>query len=132
MLVGVSAAIYAVSLAAVAGLEAQTQAQAAAYAQPALNALASTTAANDVTDAAVQDASARLKQLAHDYDSARTDMSAYQAKFDQLSALVAKIQGSAAAMSTNFKLPAVTMRGSISSGGGGSAVVTTTSASGKP
>ena len=132
VLVGVSAAVYAVSLAAVAGLEAQTQAQAAAGAQPALSAIASTTAANDVMDAALHDASARLQQLAQDYDSASADISAYQARFDQLSSLVAKLQGSAAAMNANFKLPTVTMRGSITSGGGGSVVVTTTRASGKP
>jgi hypothetical protein len=132
VLVGVSAAIYAASLAAVAGLEAQTQAQAAADAQPALTALASTTAMNDKMDAAIRDASARLTRLAHDYGSTSTDMAAYQAKFDQLSSLVAKIQGSAAAMNANFKLPTVTMRGAIGSGGGGSTTVTTTAASGKP
>jgi hypothetical protein len=133
VLVGVSAAIYAVSLASVAGLEAQTQAQAAAEVQPALTTLASTTAANDKMDAAVKDAAARLTQLAHDYNSTSTDMAAYQAQFNQLSTLVAKIQGSAAAMNANFKLPTVTMRGAIGSGGGGgSTVVTTTAASGKP
>jgi hypothetical protein len=136
VLVGVSAAIYAVSLASVAGLEAHTQAQAAADAQPALNAIANTTAANDALDAAIQDANARLQQLAHDYDSTSGDMSAYQAQFAKLSALVAKIQGSAAAMNANFKLPAVTMRGAIGGGGGGggggTVVVTTSGGSGKP
>jgi len=135
VIVGVSAAIYAVSLAAVAGLEANSQAQAAADAQPALNALAATTSENDAMNAAISDANARLQQLAHDYDSTSTDMSAYQAKFDQLSALVAKIQGSAAAMNAHFKLPAVTMHGSVGGGGGGgggTVVVTTSGGSGKP
>ena len=136
LLVGVSAAIYAVSLASVAGLEAHTQAQAAADAQPALSALATTTTANDEMDAAIRDASARLQQLAHDYDSTSTDMTAYQAQFARLSKLVAKIQGSAAAMNANFRLPAVTMRGAIGGGGGGggggTVVVTTSGGSGKP
>jgi len=133
VLVGVSAAIYAISLASVAGLEAKNQAQAAADVQPALSTLASTTAANDEMEAALKDASARLTQLAHDYDATGTDLAAYQAKFDQLSSLVAKIQGSAAAMNANFKLPKVTIHGSVGSGGGGgSTVVTTTSGSGKP
>ena len=132
VLVGVSAAIYAVSLASVAGLEAKSQAQAAADVQPALSTLASTTAANDEMEAALKDANARLTQLAHDYDATGTDLAAYQAKFDQLSSLVAKIQGSAAAMNANFKLPKVTFHGAVGSSGGGSRVVTTTSGSGKP
>jgi hypothetical protein len=133
MLVGVSAAVYAASLAAVAGLEAQTQAQAAADARPALDALASAKAANDEIDAAVRAADARLQALGKDYGTASTDMTAYQARLEQLSALVAKVQGSAAAMNANFKLPTVTMRGAIGGGGGGGSVtVTTTAASGKP
>lgn len=132
MLVGVSAAVYAVSLAAVAGLEAQTQAQAADAAKPALQALAATKAANDEIDAAVRDADARLRALTQDYTTASTDMTDYQARFQQLSALVAKVQGSAAAMNANFKLPTVTMRGAVGGGGGGSVTVTTTAASGKP
>jgi len=132
MLVGMSAAVYAVSLASVAGLEAKSQARAAADVQPALSALASSTAVNDQMTSVIKDASARLAQLTSDYDATSTDMSAYQAQFEQLSSLVAKIQGSAAAMNANFKLPKVTMRGSVGSGGGGSSVVTTTGGSGKP
>ncbi len=134
VLIGVSAAVYAVSLATVSGLQSQSQAQAAADTQPALDALAGARAGNDQIDAAVKDASARLQALTHDYNTASTDMTAYQANFAKLSALVAEIQGSAAAMNANFKLPAVTMNGAIGGGGGGggSVVVTTTSASGKP
>ena len=131
VLIGVSAAVYAVSLATVAGLEAHTQSQAVAAAQPQLDAIASAKAANDEVDAAIRDADARLRALASDYNAASTDMATYQAQFQQLSALVAKIQGSAAAMNANFKLPSVTIRGAAG-GGGSSVVVTTTSGSGKP
>lgn len=131
VLIGVSAAVYAVSLATVAGLEAQTQSRAVAAAQPELDAIASAKAANDETDAAIKDADARLRALASDYNSASTDMATYQAQFQQLSALVARIQGSAAAMNANFKLPSVTIRGAVGGGGGG-VVVTSTSGSGKP
>lgn len=131
VLVGVSAAVYAVSLATVAGLEAHSQSEAVAGAQPALDAIASAKAANDEIDAAIKDADARLQALASNYNAASTDMAAYQAQFQQLSALVAKIQGSAAAMNANFKLPSVTIRGAVG-GGGGSTVVTTTGGSGKP
>ncbi len=135
VLIGVSAAVYAVSLASVSGLQAQTQSDAAAAAQPALDALASTKATNDAMADAIKAADARLQALASDYNTTSGDMAAYQAQFAQLSALVAKIQGSAAAMNANFKLPSVTMRGAIGSGGGGGGggtVVVTTSASGKP
>lgn len=131
VLIGVSAAVYAASLATVAGLQAQTQADAAAAVQPAVDALASAQAANDQIEAAIKDADGRLQALAHDYNAAGTDMTAVQAQLSELSALVAKIQGTAAAINTNFKLPTVSIRGAIGGGGGGT-VVTTTTASGKP
>ena len=131
VLIGVSAAGYALSLATVAGLEAHAQSQAVANAQPALDAVARAKAANDEIEAALKDASARLKALGSDYNAASTDMEAYQAQFQQLSRLAARIQGSAAAMNANFKLPSVTIRGAVG-GGRGSSVVTTTGGSGRP
>lgn len=133
MLIGVSAAIYAVSLATISGLQAQSQTEAAAQDQPAIDAVAQAQAANDALEAAIRDADARTRALAAEYDTVSTDMTAYQAQFAQLSALVAKVQGSAAKLNANFKLPAVTMHGAVGGGGGGgTVVVTTTSASGKP
>jgi hypothetical protein len=132
MLLGASAAIYAVSLAGVAGLQAQTQADAVALTQPAIDAVAQARAANDGLEAAIGDADARLQALVSDYGSLRADMSTYQTRFAQLSALVAKIEGSAALLNGSFKLPTVTMHGAIAGGGSSTVVVTTTSASGKP
>ncbi len=133
MLVGVSAAIYAVSLAAVAGLQAQTQADVAAQNQPAIDAVAQAKAANDALEAAIQDADARARALTADYGAVSKDMTAYQAQFAKLSDLVAKIQGSAAKLNSSFTLPTVTMHGAISGGGSSTTVVvTTTTASGKP
>lgn len=129
VLIGISAVVYTVSLATVAGLQSQTQAQAVADTQPGLDAVARAKSANDQIEAELKDANARLQALASDYNATSGDMADYQAKFTQLSTLVAKIQGSAAAMNANFKLPSVTIRGSV---GGGGSVVTTTSASGKP
>lgn len=131
VLVGVSAAVYAVSLATVSGLQSQSLADAVADTQPGLDAVARAKAANDQIESQLKDADARLRALAADYDATSTDVTAYQAQFEQLSALVAKIQGSAAKMNANFKLPSVTIRGSVGSSGG-SSVVTTTSGSGKP
>jgi hypothetical protein len=131
VLVGVSAAVYAVSLATVSGLESQSQQAAVADTQPGLSAVARAQAANDELEAQLKDANDRLKALADSYNATSTDMTAYQQQFQQLSALVAKIQGSAAAINANFKLPSVSIRGSVG-GGGGTTVVTTTSGSGKP
>ncbi len=132
MLVGVSAAVYAVSLAGVSGLQAQSQADVAAQHQPAIEAVAQAKAANDALEAAIQDADARARALTADYGAVSKDMTAYQAQFAQLSDLVARIQGTAAKLNASFKLPTVSMHGAISGGTSSTTVVTTTSASGKP
>lgn len=132
MLIGVSAAVYAVSLASVAGLQAQTVAEAAAQNQPAIDALAQARAANDALAASIGDADTRIRALADQYNSMSQDVGAYQARFEELSKLVATIRGSAAAMSAKIALPNVSIHGSIGGGGGGGTVIVTTSASGKP
>ena len=136
MLVGVSAAVYAVSLATIAGLQAQTQLDAAARQQPAIDAVARAKAANDSLQAAIEAADSRVLALATQYQSVSSGMAGYQARLAELSQLVSRAEGSAARLNANFALPAVTMHGTISAGsvggGGGSAVVTTTTASGKP
>lgn len=131
MLIGASAAIYAVSLAAVSGLQYQSQAELAARNQPMLDAVSSTRAANDALEASIQAASVRLQSVAADYGTVGQDMTAYQARLDSLAALVAKVRGSAAAMSTHMSLPSVSIHGAV---GGGSAprTTSTTSASAKP
>ena len=130
VLIGVSAAVYAVTLATVAGLQTQAQADTAAQNQVGIDAVAQAKAANDALEAAVKDADAKVRELGGQYTAVSQDMSTYQAQLVRLSALVARIQGSAAALNANFKLPTVTMHGAVGGGGGG--VVTTTSASGKP
>jgi uncharacterized protein YlxW (UPF0749 family) len=130
MLIGASAAIYAVSLAAVSGLQYQSQADLAAQHQPIVDALTSTRAANDALETSIQAASTRLQAVAADYGTVGTDLAAYQAQLDSLSALVAKVRGSAAALSAHINLPSVSIHGAIAGGGG--RVTTTTSASAKP
>jgi hypothetical protein len=133
MLIGASAAIYAVSLAAVSGLQYQTEAQVAAQHAPMIETIAQARTQNDALQAAIVAADGRVRALAADYAKAGGDVAAYQAKLNELAALVAKVQGSAAALSTSFTLPAVTMHGAIGGGGGSApATVATTSASGKP
>ncbi len=134
MLVGASAAIYAVSLAGVSVLQYQSQAETAARNQPLVDQVAQARAANDALASAITAADARIRALAADYGTVSQDMTAYQAQLDSLSTLVAKVQGSAAALATKITLPSVTMHGAVAGGGGGSRVVTvtTTTASGKP
>lgn len=132
MLIGVSAAVYAVSLAGVAGLQAQAVAEAAAQNQPAIDALQQARAANDALAASISDADSRIRALAGQYNSMSQDMGAYQARLEQLGKLVSTIRGSAAAMSAKITLPSVSIHGSIGGGGGGGTVIVTTTASGKP
>jgi hypothetical protein len=137
MLIGASAAVYAVTLAGVAALQAQADAETAARRAPLVEAAARTRAANDRLEAVIREADAQVRGLASEYASTTTDVTAYQARLDALAALVADVQGSAAALPTRIKLPAVTVHGAIargSSGGARSAPATrsTTSASAKP
>lgn len=132
MLIGVSAAIYAVSLATVSGLQYQTQAELAAQHEPMLATIAQARAANDALEATIRAADAQARALAADYATAGNDVAAYQAKLDALATLVAKVQGSAAALSTSIKLPTITMHGAIGGSGSAPATRATTSASGKP
>ena len=133
MLVGASAAIYAVSLAGISVFQYQAQAETASRNRPVIDQVAQAKVANDALESAVTAADARIRALAADYGTLGQDMTAYQAQLASLSALVAKVQGSAAALATKITLPSVSMHGAIGGGGGsGSMTVTTTSASGKP
>ena len=132
MLIGASAAIYAVTLAGVAALQAESDAAAAARRQPYVEAVAAARAANDTLDAALATVDAEARALAGDYAAIDQDIAGYQARLDELAALVAKVQGSAAALPTRISLPTVSV---VRSAGGSSrapATRTTTKASGAP
>ena len=134
MLIGASAAIYAVTLAGVSVLQADSDASLAASRQPYLEALAAARSANDTLEAAVVKADGAARALAGDYATVGQDITGYQARLDELAKLVAAVQGSAAALPTRISLPSVTMHGSVGGGGGGSAPATRTKtkASGVP
>jgi len=136
MLIGASAAIYAVTLAGVSLLQSDSDAALAASRQPYLDALAATRAANDTLEAALVKADGAAQALANDYTGVGQDVTAYQARLDELAALVAEVQGSAAALPTRISLPTVTMHGAVAGGGGGSgrapAAKARTKASGAP
>ena len=119
MLFGVSAAVYAVTLAGVAGLQAESETAASAAQAPYLDTLAETRAANDALEARVVAADAQLRVLAGSYATIGTEVEAYQAQLDALALLVAEVEGSAAALPDRISLPSVTMRGAVASSGGG-------------
>jgi len=132
MLLGASAAIYAVSLAAVSGLQYQTEADLAARHQPMLDTIVQARSANDALEATIAVADARVRDLAAAYDSAGNDVAGYQARLNDLASLVAKVQGSAAAMATTITLPSVSVHGAIGGSRSAPATVAKTSASAKP
>ena len=129
MLIGASAAMYAVTLAGVSVLQAGTDAQTAARRAPFEAAIAETRAANDEVEARLGKVDLGARALAADYDSVGRDMTAFQARLDSLAMLVAEVQGSAAALPARINLPTVSMHGSV---GTTRRTHATTSASGTP
>jgi hypothetical protein len=121
MLLGASAAMYAATLAGISVLQSRDDASLAATREPLLQAVAETRAANDALAARIQAANGAVTALITDYAATGADVAAYQAQLDSLAALVAEVQGSAAALPARIKLPTVSIRGPISSGGGGAA-----------
>lgn len=119
ILIGATAAVYAVTLAGVAGLQASSDAAIAARRQPYVDAIAETRAANDALEAALLEADAEARALAASYAAVGADVAAYQAALDDLAALVAEVEGSAAALPSRIALPSVSARGAIPSGSGG-------------
>lgn len=130
MLIGASAAMYAATLAGVSVLQSREDASLAATREPLLEAVAETRAANDALAARIREANGAVSVLITDYGSMGTDMAAYRERLDSLAALVAEVQGSAAALPARLKLPTVSIRGPISSGGGGGAAPRTSGRSG--
>jgi hypothetical protein len=132
MLIGASAAIYAVTLTGVSVMQADSDAAIAARRQPYLAALASVRSANDVLEAAVVKANGEAQALAGQYATVGQDVAGYQARLDELAKLVAQVQGSAAALPTRISLPTVTVRSAGSGGTKAPAAKATTKASGAP
>ena len=132
MLIGASAAVYAVTLAGVSVLQGDSDAALSARRQPYVEALAAARSANDALEASLLNVDAGARALAADYAAVGGDVASYQARLDELAALVAQVQGSAAALPTRISLPSVTMRGAIGGSGRAPATTTRTKASGTP
>jgi hypothetical protein len=124
MLLGGTAAVYAMTLAAVSALQASSDASLAAARQPFLDRVAATRAANDELEDALGRAHAIATRLTGEYDALSLDVATYEERLAALAALVADVEGSAAALPARISLPKVTMRGTVgttrSSSGGSS------------
>lgn len=131
MLLGASAAIYAVSLAGVAAFQSQANSELAAHRQPWMDQLTQTRAANDSLEAALTKADADLQAVGASYSKAGVSVAEYDKSLNSLAALVSEVQGSAASMPKSFSLPSVSMHGSIGSSSA-PRTTSTTAASAKP
>ena len=121
MLLGGTAALYAVTLAGIAALQASSDAALAARRQPWVDRVAELRAANDALTSALVQADADARWLTSEYGDVGGDVTSYRARLDELAALVAEVEGSAAALPTRIALPKVTIHGAVttrpSSGG---------------
>jgi hypothetical protein len=104
----------------------------AARRQPWVDAIDARRVANDDLEATVATASDHVTWLGEVYADVGTDVAAYRARLDELAALVAEVEGSAAALPSRLALPSVSMRGAVAgqraSGGGGSTRAPSTTA----
>lgn len=119
ILLGASAAVYGVSLAAVSGFQAQADAAVDAARRPALDDVSAARAAGDALEDRLRSAEVALHDLASDYGRVGADVGDLSARLDRLAALVAEVEGSAAALPARIALPTVSVR-SIPVGASGS------------
>jgi hypothetical protein len=113
LLLSASAAVYAVTLASVSGWQADTAGATAAARATGLDAVTRAREANDQLDATITQLDAEARRLVDRYGTTAEDAAAYQARLDELSSLVAEVQGTAAALPARIQLPVVTLHGAI-------------------
>ncbi len=131
MLLGASAAVYAITLAGVSSLQASSDAELIARRQPYVDAVSQARVANDALEAAIYKADSESRALAGFYAAAGDEVAAYEARLELLATLVADVQGSAASLPTRISLPKVTVRAPVASSHSSAPRTTTkTSASG--
>ncbi len=109
MLIGASAAVYAVSLAGVSALQSSSDAALDAQRQPYVDTVANARTANDRLEAAILQVDRETRSLVAAYAATGDDLTAYQGRLDALAALVADVQGSAASLPTRISLPRVSV-----------------------
>src|SRR5690349_19661168 len=111
MLLGGAAAVYAVTLAGIAGLQASDDAAVAARRQPWVDEIAAQRAANDDLERSLAASNEDAQWLGTVYDDVTAQVAAYRDRLDELATLVAGVEGSAAELPTRVALPSINMRG---------------------
>jgi len=107
VMLGLSTAAYAVSLAAVAMDESRAEATVAAARLPALDVIDALARDNGVLDAAIGRADGDLTSAAAAYGTAGSQLSAFEAALAGLAGTVAEIDGVSRTLPASIPLPAV-------------------------
>jgi len=115
VMLGLSTAAYAVSLAAVATDQSGADAAAALARAPALDAIGSMSRANDALDAAVGRADGELSAVNADYGAAGSRLTSLEAALAAFAGTVADIDGVSRTLPATVPLPAISSptRGSL-------------------
>jgi hypothetical protein len=126
IVIGISTGVYALSLAAVTGLQSGQNAQLATDRGPAADVAARLEAANTDLEARLAAARAAFDSSAASYSSVADDLARYEAQLKALGKTVGGIKGASISMPTGGSLPRVSSAGSVAK----PPVHTTTAASG--
>ena len=108
VMLGLSTAAYAVSLAAVATDQSQLEAATTAARAPAVDAVDSLVRGNDALNAALGEADGRLASVVADYGAAGDRLTALEAALAGFAGTVAEINGVSQALPATVPLPAIT------------------------
>jgi hypothetical protein len=111
VLAGASAAVYAVCLAGISSLQAMEDASLRAARAPAVASIEVAAQANDRLEAAVLRAGTAATSLGDSYASTARAVAEFEVRLDQLAALVADVEGRAAALPSRIALPPLAIRG---------------------
>lgn len=130
VLLGISAAAYAVSLAGVTGLQSAADQAAAGGTAPVAAAIASARTTHDTLERQVAAADDRLVKLGATYAETASRLSAYQDRVDALASSVATLEGTTLKLPTRISLPSAPRIPSVSVAAPKPAAHATTGASG--
>jgi hypothetical protein len=114
VMAGAAAGLYAVSLAGVTALQAATDAEVAAARDPIAAAISEQQAQHDRLDAAVGAAAAAYAKAAASYTEVLEALGGHESELAALEGVVAKAEGSAAALVAPARLTLPTIRSTVS------------------
>jgi hypothetical protein len=104
---GLSASAYALTLAAVSGLQARTDVAVMANREPTRQGIAQLAGENDALDAAIQRAGLGYEEAAGAYDSAGRGLAELETQLAAFASTIERVDGAARALPTRATLPKV-------------------------